>query len=156
MDGIKKGTDMKRTESAQSPLLMAIKMWELDAIPHDELHPREVVEQLVQRALDLVTPPRYHRAAHRVHEGGLSKPVYWRGRQWAVTSYGVECRERDYWIEKKRLWEDEESFGWVRHMAEKNWVDIADFAEALRIARMRTTKERRSHRQSADTVSGQP
>ena len=24
----------------------------------------------------------------------LSRPVYWRGTQWAVTCYGLECRKR--------------------------------------------------------------
>jgi hypothetical protein len=39
-----------------------------------------------------------------------------------------------YAIEKTRLWEEEdEGYGWVRHVAEKDGVDIEDFAEALRI-----------------------
>ena len=107
-----------------------------DPIPPD-LHDREIVDLFVRLATDLTTPARHHRAAHQVREGRLSQPVYWRGRQWAVTAYGIECRERQYWIEHRRIWEDEERHGWVRHLAIKNWVDLADFAEALRIARMR-------------------
>ena len=62
-------------------------------------------------------------------------PVYWYGRQWAVTEYGIECMYYDYAIEKDRLWADEKSYGLVRHMFAKCWIDPCDFAEALRIAR---------------------
>jgi hypothetical protein len=61
--------------------------------------------------------------------------IIWQGRQWAVTTYGVECRDGCYAIGRARLWEEDEAYSWVRHMAEKNWVDLHDFAEALRIAR---------------------
>ena len=51
----------------------------------------------------------------------------------------VECRDGFYCIEISRIWEDEfnsQLYGWVEHMAcTKDWVDIADFVEALRLAR---------------------
>jgi hypothetical protein len=73
-----------------------------------------------------------------------SKPVYWMGRQWAVTSYGVEARDGTYPIEARRIWEDNEGWGWVHQMEEKNWVDLPDFVEALRLARQRWPKRRGS------------
>jgi hypothetical protein len=74
---------------------------------------------------------------HVARQGGnrLSK-IYWQGRQWAATKYGVECRDGSYAIERTRLWEEEDQYGWILHMAEKDWVELEDFAEALRVARM--------------------
>jgi hypothetical protein len=70
----------------------------------------------------------------RVRGDRLSR-VLWQGQQSAVTSYGVECRDGTYCIERRRLWENEDVYGWVRHMAGKDWVNLDDFAEALRVAR---------------------
>ena len=68
----------------------------------------------------------------------VSEPIYWQGRQWAVTPYGVECRNGEYVIEQHRIWDgDAEYGGWIRHMAAKDWVDLPDFAEELRLARRR-------------------
>jgi hypothetical protein len=60
-----------------------------------------------------------------------------------VTAYGVECRDGTYAIEKNRIWENEEEYGWVMHMSGKDWPDLEDFAEALRIARRRWRQYRR-------------
>lgn len=65
----------------------------------------------------------------------LSKPVYWTGQQWAVTSYGIECRNGTYAIEKKRLWEENNGHGWHQQIEEKEWANIHDFDEALEFAR---------------------
>ncbi len=82
-------------------------------------------------AQQLDAPPQY-----RTIGTGRFQRAHWIGHQWAVTSYGIECREHHpYAIEASRLWEAEDAHGWVQHMAEKNWVDLPDFAEALRIAR---------------------
>jgi hypothetical protein len=56
--------------------------------------------------------------------------IIWKGRQWAVTKFGIEARDGRYAIDKRRLSED-----WLRHMSEKEWVDLLEFAEALRVAR---------------------
>lgn len=62
----------------------------------------------------------------------LDEPVYWSGRQWAVTAYGIESvGEFEYFIEAERLNEND----WFDHMAGKTWVDLPDFAAALYIAR---------------------
>jgi hypothetical protein len=58
--------------------------------------------------------------------------------QWAVTTYGVECIDRGgdiYVIEKDRLDDPDPRYGWVKHMAEKDWVCVSDFAAALKYAR---------------------
>jgi hypothetical protein len=87
-------------------------------------------------ASDLDRPPRYRCAADVMILGEqLSRPIHWQGHQWAVTSAGLECRDGTYTIKKGRLWEEEAGYGWVRHMSEKGWVNLPDFAEALRIAR---------------------
>jgi hypothetical protein len=66
----------------------------------------------------------------------LSRPVYWRGHQWAVTGHGVECIHSYYPIQGSRVWEHGSPFkvdhpGWLAHMAEKNWVDLHDFCDAF-------------------------
>ncbi len=48
---------------------------------------------------------------------------------WAVTEYGLECLTHHYTIGKERL-----CFGLLRHMAEKQWVVLPDFADALDLA----------------------
>jgi hypothetical protein len=52
-----------------------------------------------------------------------------------VTRHGVQARDGKYYIAKDRLWESDEDHSWVHHMAEKGWVDMSDFVEALRVAR---------------------
>jgi hypothetical protein len=67
----------------------------------------------------------------------LSRPVYWRGTQWAVTGHGVEAIKSYYPIQGKRLWENdgdpfmEDHPGWLAHMREKTWIDIDDFRRAI-------------------------
>lgn len=65
--------------------------------------------------------------------------IWWRGRQWAVTSFGVECLDGTYAFEAKRLAEgcskgDSPQASWIVHMAEKSWVDLDDFATAWLVA----------------------
>jgi len=57
-----------------------------------------------------------------------------------VTSYGIEARDSTYVIAKQRVWEENEGYGWVDHLQEKEWVDLPDFVEALRLARQRWPK----------------
>jgi hypothetical protein len=96
------------------------------------------IEELTAAARQLDAPPQYESGDHvRCRGESLSMPIYWQGRQWTVTSFGVECRDGLYNFGNHRLWEDEFSSwgGWITHMSEKEWVDLPDFAEALRIAR---------------------
>ena len=111
---------------------------------------RSIAERLAEEARQLDDPPRYE-AGNDVEVAGesLTKPIYWQGRQWAVTPYGVECRNGNYHIEAERIWENDDEYGgWVMHMRTKDWVDLEDFAEALRIARRRQKREKPPRRNS--------
>ena len=63
--------------------------------------------------------------------------VWWQGRQWSVTSYGLERRNGTYIIEAQRL---DESFRggydwtWMRQIGGKAWADLEDFATAYFVA----------------------
>jgi hypothetical protein len=92
---------------------------------------------LTVAARQLDAPPQYEFKKRSRRGEELSKPIHWQGRQWAVTAYGIECLDGNYPIEADRLWEEDDSYSWVQHMAGKEWVDLPDFAEALRIARRR-------------------
>jgi hypothetical protein len=63
-------------------------------------------------------------------------PVWWRGRQWAVTKYGIEALDGTYAIAADRLTEEiRTDYGnWPVHMAEKNWLDHEDFFTAWMVA----------------------
>lgn len=69
----------------------------------------------------------------------LSKKIWWRGRQWAVTAYGIECLDGTYAIDAKRLgmMRTPSQAEWPAHMAEKEWVDMEDFMRAFSIALIR-------------------
>ena len=60
--------------------------------------------------------------------------IWWRGRQWAVTSDGIEALDGCYYIAANRLLEDCPIYGWPPHMADKNWVDVPDFITAWLVA----------------------
>lgn len=100
------------------------------------------IETLIARARDTKDGPTYTSDSEvRVLGEALAEPVYWTGREWAVTSFGIEARSGQYPIAKNCLWEEEDTYGWVRHMDEKGWVDMPDFVEALRLARKRWPRE---------------
>jgi hypothetical protein len=67
----------------------------------------------------------------------LHRDIYWVGRQWAVTGYGLQAVDQKqkgkFDIEASRLWEDDilESVGAER------WLNLDDFEEALAVARKR-------------------
>ncbi len=58
--------------------------------------------------------------------------------QWAVTDYGLECREWNYNWEKERLdqrhWEQPHLYFLPTHVAAKTWVDVEDLLLAFRLA----------------------
>jgi hypothetical protein len=59
--------------------------------------------------------------------------VWWRGRQWAVTQYGVEALDGTYVIAAERLDEHLSSahpYGWPQQVGNKIWVDVEDFITA--------------------------
>lgn len=54
-------------------------------------------------------------------------PILWRGRQWAVTTFGVEKLDGGYYLSHARLRDDPYL---LVHVAAKPWCDVADFADA--------------------------
>jgi hypothetical protein len=69
--------------------------------------------------------------------------IWWRGKQWAVTGLGLECREGSYLMRADQLDELRDCSGsdrhehrpdWFYHMADEEWVDLDDFATAFMVA----------------------
>jgi hypothetical protein len=61
-------------------------------------------------------------------------PIIRRFGTWAVTTYGIECLAAYYPIERKRLHENKEIGGWVKHLYGKRWVILGDFKAAFDFA----------------------
>jgi hypothetical protein len=79
----------------------------------------------------------------------LSQPIFWVGVQWAVTSHGIECRDGTYAIEAKNLWQDEPGYNWIRHMSDKDWVNMRDFRSAFDFAKDHFKQLKPKHLKSA-------
>ena len=69
-----------------------------------------------------------------LHGEGLSE-IWWRGKQWAATQYGIECLDGTYTIEKASLLKGNPDIQAMlpNHMSEKEWVDIDEFTTAWMI-----------------------
>jgi hypothetical protein len=67
----------------------------------------------------------------------LHRDIYWVGRQWAVTGYGMQAVDPklkgQFDIEASRLWED----GLSESLNAGAWLNSDDFAKALSVARAR-------------------
>lgn len=67
----------------------------------------------------------------------LHRDIYWVGRQWAVTGYGMQAVDQrlkgQFDIEASRLWED----GLSESLKAGGWLNGEDFAKALTAARAR-------------------
>ena len=67
----------------------------------------------------------------------LHRDIYWVGRQWAVTGYGLQAcdqkQKSQFDIEASRLWED----GVEDSIRALKWLNIEDFDKALAVARDR-------------------
>ena len=65
----------------------------------------------------------------------LHRDIYWVGRQWAVTGYGIQaCNQKQksqFDIEGARLWED----GVLERLRAEAWLNIEDFEKAIEVAR---------------------
>lgn len=59
---------------------------------------------------------------------------HYSGSQWRVTDEGIEQIDGNYHIRMEDLEMPIGEGGWVGHMAEKSWVDVADFKRAFEIA----------------------
>jgi len=68
---------------------------------------------------------------------GLHRDIYWIGRQWTVTGFGIQaCDQKNYAkfdIEAGRLWEP----GALDKVRDQGWLNIVDFEKALHVARQR-------------------
>ena len=67
----------------------------------------------------------------------LHRDIYWVGRQWTVTGFGVQAVDQKqkgkFDIEATRLWED----GLLESMRAESWLNPDDFEKALAVARKR-------------------
>ena len=67
----------------------------------------------------------------------LHRDIFWLGRQWAATGYGVQAvaekLEGKFDVEASRLWEE----GLSKPMLSEPWFNLSDFSEALDVARTR-------------------
>ena len=65
----------------------------------------------------------------------LHRDIYWVGRQWAVTGYGIQaCDQKQkgqFDIEGSRLWED----GVQELVRAQKWFNSEDFDKAVSVAR---------------------
>lgn len=65
----------------------------------------------------------------------LHRDIYWVGRQWAVTGYGIQaCDQKQkgqFDIEASRVWED----GVLESVRAQKWLNAEDFDKAISVAR---------------------
>ena len=65
----------------------------------------------------------------------LHRDIYWLGRQWAVTGYGIQAcdqkRKSQFDIDGSRLWED----GVLESVRALEWLNAEDFERAVSVAR---------------------
>jgi len=67
----------------------------------------------------------------------LHRDIYWVGRQWAVTGFGVQAVDQRlkgaFDVESAKIWEDD----LPRRMRALAWLNAEDFDKALELARAR-------------------
>ncbi|MDI4232214.1 hypothetical protein OZ411_05215 [Bradyrhizobium sp. Arg237L] len=70
----------------------------------------------------------------------LHRDIYWIGRQWAVTGFGMQLIDQRHGgkfdIEIARLWDE----GLAGDLGAQKWFDPVDFGKGLWVARQRHTK----------------
>jgi hypothetical protein len=82
-------------------------------------------------------PPYLHDSSPVEATAEILGPILWQGRQWAVTSFGLEARDGRYPISARHLSElAPGELGLIANMSIKPWVDLPDFVAALAVARM--------------------
>jgi hypothetical protein len=84
----------------------------------------------------------------------LHRNIYWVGKQWAVTGYGIQaCDQKQkgkFDIEAARLWED----GVLERMRAERWLNIGDFDQAIAVARTHYPEPPRKTEPPEESVSG--
>lgn len=67
----------------------------------------------------------------------LHRDVFWLGRQWAVTGFGIQAvskkLEGTFDIAVSHLWDDD----LVQSLVAEPWFDLDDFTQALEMAQKR-------------------
>lgn len=111
---------------------------------------KQEIKSLKIRALQTEDPPAYEakNKVRRLYGDPLTKPIYWQGKQWAVTAFGIEARDGSYPIKSDRIWDDNDEHGWIDQIAENGRFNVRDFAEALRLARQRWPQNVKKRRQA--------
>jgi hypothetical protein len=73
--------------------LKSVRASELTSVSAEYFDRLSLAADLAENARKLDHPPSYE-ASNRVKCRGekLTTPIYWKGRQWAVTHYGVDAR----------------------------------------------------------------
>ncbi|MGY3615407.1 hypothetical protein [Bradyrhizobium sp. USDA 10063] len=70
----------------------------------------------------------------------LHRDIYWIGRQWAVTGFGMQLIDQRHGgkfdIEIARLWDE----GLAADLSAQKWFDPVDFGKGLWVARQRHTR----------------
>jgi hypothetical protein len=70
----------------------------------------------------------------------LHRDIFWIGRQWAVTGFGMQLIDQRYGgkfdIEVARLWDE----GLAVDLSAQKWFDPVDFGKGLWVARQRHTR----------------
>lgn len=65
----------------------------------------------------------------------LHRDIYWVGRQWAVTGYGIQAcdqkRKGQFDVDGSKLWED----GVLDTVRAQKWLNAEDFDKAISVAR---------------------
>ena len=64
----------------------------------------------------------------------LHRDIYWLGRQWAVTGYGIQAVDKklnmQFDVEAPRIWQENLS----EPMLALDWFDVEDFKRAVGVA----------------------
>ena len=67
----------------------------------------------------------------------LHRDIFWVGRQWAVTGYGIQAvnqkRHGDFDIEAARIWDE----ALLENLRAQKWFNSEDFGKGLAVARAR-------------------
>jgi hypothetical protein len=105
--------------------------------------------------------PRYRRFSlrHKPRQKtnvtmALHRDIFWVGRQWAVTGYGIQAVDQklkgQFDIDASRLWED----GLLESLRAERWLNPADFEKALAVARKHHPEPQRKAEPPGQGVAG--
>jgi hypothetical protein len=91
-----------------------------------------------------------------IRQMALHRDIYWLGRQWAVTGYGLQLIDQKlqgfFDIEASRLWEG----ALIESMHAKQWLNREDFDKGLALARERHSQPPRESEPPSPELAGLP